>query len=84
MIPSKATFWNSGVKPARLPISRIRSMSKPTGFPCFSNSKGGYAMSEATVICLPPPPPPPPSTAAACQDECDPRGQALPRCSRTI
>src|SRR5918995_309225 len=58
MIPSKVTFWNSGVKPARLPISRTRSMSKPTGFPFFSNSKGGYAMSEATVICSPPPPPP--------------------------
>ena len=41
MMPSKTTFWYSGVKPARLPTSFIRSMSNPTGSPSLSNSNGG-------------------------------------------
>jgi hypothetical protein len=41
MIPSKVTFWYSTSRLALLAISFIRSMSKPTGFPFFVNSKGG-------------------------------------------
>ena len=87
--PVEGDVLELGVKPARLPISLIRSMSKPTGFPFFSNSKGGYAMSEATVICSAhlrhhPRRPGRRLHRRSPSGRVRSRGRALPRCSRTI